>query len=245
MTPRHKSSKLPDVGNEQARWTRHRQAAGSRSGWILLAAGAVALCAIATGVSLAALSAPAGRAGPASSGGADNGSSAVTAQTAHPQVPVASGASTTGTGLTSDGIAKTALRWRPGHEHQMLLWKEGPGGIAWSALTTRLGNAMQAGGVRLYAALRLACMSLGSSVETAQAAPPIPDAAIQKLYARVLSGLSGAAADCRIAISVHPAGDEGTKISLNKALLSRALAELAADSKKLYTATAAISTLRR
>ena len=68
---------------------------------------------------------------------------------------------------------------------------------------------------------------------------------MQRLYAGVLAGLSGAAADCGSAISVHPDGDEGMRINVHKALLSRSLAELAADSKKLYTATAAIRALSR
>ncbi len=103
---------------------------------------------------------------------------------------------------------------------------------------------MQAGGVRLYPAMRLACVSLSSNVQTAQAAPPIPDGAMQQFYAKVLTGLSAAAADCRSAISVHPVGDEGMRIDLNKILLNRALAEFAAGSKELYTATAEIRTLR-
>jgi hypothetical protein len=91
--------------------------------------------------------------------------------------------------------------------------------------------------------MRLACVSLGFSVETAQGAPPIPDAAMQRLYAKVLAGLSSAAADCRNAISAHPQGSEGVTIDLNKALLNQALAEFAAGSKELYTATAEIRTL--
>jgi hypothetical protein len=93
--------------------------------------------------------------------------------------------------------------------------------------------------------MRLACVSLASSVETAQAAPPIPDDAMQRLYAKALAGLSSAAADCRSAISVHPEGAEGMRIDVNKVLLNRSLAGFAAESKKLYMATAEIRTLRR
>jgi hypothetical protein len=156
---------------------------------------------------------------------------------------VASGPGTAGPGLTSAGIAKTALRWAPGNQHKMLAWKKGRGGTAWSAVTAQLGNAMQAGGVRLYPEMKQACVLLASSIATAQAAPAIPDSAIQRSYARVLSGLVGAAADCRGAISVRPEGDEGQTIKLDKTLLSRAVAELAAGAKKLYTATAEITTL--
>ena len=65
---------------------------------------------------------------------------------------------------------------------------------------------MQAAGVKLYATMRLACASLASEIETAQSGPPIPYASMQQLYARGLAGLSGAAADCRSAISVRPDG---------------------------------------
>lgn len=244
MTPRHKQPKLPDEGNEQqARRARLRQSTGNRSGRILLAAGVVCVSAILTGVSLAVFSSPVGQ----TSGGvgANKGLSASPVQPAQSQAPVTVGVSTTGPGITSAGIAKTALQPPPSLNHQILHWREGSGGVAWSAVTSELGNAMQAGGVRLYPQLRQACASLLSSVKTAQAAPPIPDSAMQRMYAKVLAGLSGAAADCRDAISVRPEGDEGLSVSLNRALLNRALAELAVDSRTLYTATAEIGTLRR
>jgi hypothetical protein len=245
MTPRHDSPRLPDDGERgHARRVWRGRATGNRSRWVLLVAGVAGLCAIATGVSLAAFSAPSGHAGMTSGGGgAGRSPSAGAPGAAQPQVPVASGRATAGPGLTSAGIAKSALRWAPGRQHQMLLWKKGRGGAALSAVTTQLGNAMQAGGVRLYPELRQACVSLAASIATAQAAPAIPDSAMQHSYAGVLSGLSGAAADCRTAISVHAQGDEGLTIKLDKTLLSRALAELAADARKLYTATAEITTL--
>jgi hypothetical protein len=244
MKGRHQPSKLPEGHEPRAGWARLRRATGNRTGRIRLAAAAVCLCAIITGLSLAAFSSPAERAGQASGGGASSDPSATTAQTASPQAPVSPGG-TTGPGLTTAGIAKTALQVPPGRQHQTVVWKKGPGGAAWSAVTTQLGEAMQAGGVRLYPTLRLSCVNLGASVKTAQVAPPIPDGAMQRLYVSVLASLSSAAADCRSAISVHPDGDEGMRINVDKALLSRSLAEFAADSKKLYTATAAVRTLSR
>jgi hypothetical protein len=89
------------------------------------------------------------------------------------------------------------------------------------------------------------CVRLGSSIETARGAPPIPDAAMQQLYAKVLVGLSGAAADCWSAIAVHPSGDEDQTVEVNKILLDRSLAQFAAESKELYMGTAAIGMLRR
>ncbi len=142
------------------------------------------------------------------------------------------------------GIAKTALRYPPALKDQILHWAAGRGGVTWSAVTTQLGDATQTAGARLYSQLRLECASLTSSVQTAQSAPPIPDEAMQRLYAEALAGLSATAADCRNAISVRAEGDEGQRIDVNKILLNRSLAQFAAESKELYTATAEIRVLR-
>jgi hypothetical protein len=177
--------------------------------------------------------------------GASNGSSASPVQPTQSEAPVIAGLSTTGPGITSTGIARTALQAPPSLNRQILQWREGPGGVAWSAVTSELGNATQIGGVRLYPQLRQACASLLSSVKTAEADPPIPDGAMQRMYAKVLADLSSAAADCGDAISIGPEGDEGLSVSLHRALLNRALADLSAESKELYTATAEIRILPR
>ncbi|MBV9384293.1 MAG: hypothetical protein JO242_26975 [Streptosporangiaceae bacterium] len=68
---------------------------------------------------------------------------------------------------------------------------------------------------------------------------------MQRLYAEVLAGLSGATVDCRNAISIHTQDVENIRIDLNKALLNRSLAQFAAESNLLYTATAELRTLPR
>jgi hypothetical protein len=206
--------------------------------WVIVAA--VGLCAIATGVSLAALSSPGGQAGGAA--GASNGA-ASTARPPQPTPPVAS--STTGPDITSAGIAKTVLQFPPRLKNQVLHWTEGRGGAAWSAVTAKLGTVTQTGGTRLYSQLRLECASLASSVRTARSSPPIPDKVMQRSYAKVLVGLASTSADCLNAISVRPVGDEGQRITVNKILLNRSLVQFAAESKALYTATAEIRALRR
>ena len=67
---------------------------------------------------------------------------------------------------------------------------------------------MQSAGLKLYAPMRLACVQLASDISTAQAGPPIPDAAMQRLYTRALTGLSRAAADCRAAITMEGDGED-------------------------------------
>ena len=195
-----------------------------------------------TGASLAAFSSPSGQTGH-SRGCAQwwhadysNPSPAVAA-------PVAS--STTGPNVTNAGIAKSALRYPPALKGQIVHWAAGRGGVAWSAVTTQLGDVTQTAGARLYSQLRLECASLASSAQAALEAPPIPDEAMQRMYTKVLAALSATATGCRNAISVRPEGDEGQQIYLNKALLNRSLAQFATESRELYTATAEIRTLRR
>jgi len=228
------------------------RAGGNGSRRMLPAALAVGACAIVAGVSVAVFSSPAGQTGrlagqsgsPAPAAGAAQ-RTAPAVRAGQPAVPGVSGRGATGPGNTSDGIARTALRWPRELKPQITRWNAGPGGAALSAVTVHLGSAMQAAAVRLYPVVRSRCVSLSSSVEAARGAPPIPDAAMQRLYAEVLAGLSGATVDCRNAISIHTQDVENIRIDLNKALLNRSLAQFAAESNLLYTATAELRTLPR
>jgi hypothetical protein len=112
-------------------------------------------------------------------------------------------------------------------------------------VTDELGSVTQVGGAQLYSQLRLECARLGSSVQTARRAPPIPDKVMQRSYAKVLAGLVVTSAGCRDAISVRAESDEGQRITVNKVLLNKTLAQFAAESKALYMATAEIRALRR
>jgi hypothetical protein len=103
-----------------------------------------------------------------------------------------------------------------------------------------MGNAMQAAGLKLYPSMRLACVSLALGIGAAQAGPPVPYGAMQRLYARALAGLSRASADCRSALSERASGDETVNVHLNQGFLNQSRAEFAAMSKKLYAATAEI-----
>ena len=208
----------------------------------MLAAAAAGLCAIATGVSLAACSSPSAQTGHAA-GASSGGSPTAATQAPRLSAPVAS--STTGPNVTNADIAKTALRYPPALQGQIVHWDAGRGGVAWWAVTMQLGDITQTAGVRLYSQLRLECASLTPSAQAALGAPPIPDEAMQRMYAKVLTALSATAADCQNAISVRQEGDEGQRIDLNETLLNRSLAQFATESRELYTATAEIRTLRR
>jgi len=198
---------------------------------------------MAAGVSLAAFSSPSSPGSQA--GNRAGGAGTASASAARPPQSAPPAASpVTGPAITSAGIAKTALKYPPALKAEVLRWRVGRGGAAWSAVTAQLGTVTQAAGARLYPDLRLDCRSLASSVRAAQAGPAIPDQVMQRLYAGVLAGLSGVAADCSAAISVRPDGDEGQQITVDKAVLNRALGQFSAESKQLYTATAEIRTLR-
>jgi hypothetical protein len=197
---------------------------------------------VVVGVSLAAFTSPSSPRTASSASSASGSSAAALGAQRAASAPAATQPDTKGDG--SIGVAKTALRWPPSAQNRIAAWKAGPGGAALSAVTAALGTAAQTAAVKQYPATRQACVSLGSRVRTALATPPIPDAAMQRMYAKSLGQLVSAAADCHGAISIRQEGDEDMTIRVNHALLNRALAELATGSKVLYTATAQIRALR-
>jgi hypothetical protein len=248
--------KPPDDDEPQTSSEEVPEAAGGGSRRMLLVSLAVLLWVVGAGVSVAVLSSPGddqvgfitGRGPGGSQAGhaasADN-SPAVKASSARPTAPSASSPPVGGADVTSNGVAKSALQWPPQLEHRMVRWWAGSGGATLTAVEAHMGNAMQAAGLKFYSPMSLACTTLASDINTAQAGPPIPYAAMQRLYARALDGLSVAAADCRAAISVHANGEEDIEVHLDKVLLNRSRAEFAAMSKKLYTATAEVQALGR
>ena len=136
------------------------------------------------------------------------------------------------------------MQYPPSLTGQVLSWRKGPGGAAWSAVTTQLGGVTQFGGTGLYPQLQQECAGLASSVLAARSAPPIPDKLMQRSYANILAELTVTSADCRAAITVGQPSDEEVRVTANQALLKRSLAQFAAENTALYTATAEIRTLR-
>jgi hypothetical protein len=249
MDRRPEPPATPDDGSEQrtgetrflwADGRGSRRMIGSRR--LILIAAAVGLCMVVAGVSVAVFSSPGGgQAGRVA--GAGNAPSVATPQAAQPTGPVASSRATPPPGTTSDGLAKSVLRWPPGRTRQILRWEAGPGGKTLAVVVDQMGTAMQTAGLKQYANMRLACAQLASEISAAQAGPTIPDTAMQRLYAKALNGLSRAAADCRAAISVHVDGED-VNVHVNNALLNQSRAEFAVASKKLYRATGEIDALR-
>ena len=124
-------------------------------------------------------------------------------------------------------------------------WQSGSGGRDLTAVSSRLGQALQASGIRQYTSMKSACTQLASSVVTAEAGPPIPDVAMQNLYAKALAELAKGAADCRTAISVAPTGDETTQTHLDTTMLHQAISEFSVGATNIFRATAQIQIVSR
>jgi hypothetical protein len=217
---------------------------GGRPRWVLIAGAIAGVCTITAGIAIAVFSLSGGPAHPsvvggplalrtaipAPSGHATTGGHAMTSQSVPTMPP----------GVASDGIAKTALRFPKRLTRQVARWEAGPGGKSLAGVTAQMGYALQAAGGGLYPLMKQACASLASDIQTAQAGPPIPDAAMQQVYGRALTTLSQAAANCRSAISLSPVNGESLETHVHEALLEQSRTEMAAGSKTLYKATAEV-----
>jgi hypothetical protein len=124
-------------------------------------------------------------------------------------------------------------------------WQSGVGGKDLAAVSRWFGDALQAGGIRQYSMMRYACAELAGSVATAEAGPKIPDPAMQIMYARALAELAKGAADCRMAITLKPSGDETVDTRANTTLLKLSVSELAAGARDIFRATAVIEIVSR
>lgn len=230
----------------RAAWARLSGAATGGSRRIALIGLTACLCLLTAGVALAVFSSP-GSAKPGQLAGAGSSPGAAQSTPAQSAAAVpshpATTPATTPPKVAADKVTGSILTWPPRLNRQMRHWKAGPGGATLAKVETQLGTAMQAAGVKLYVQMRVACGALASDTSRAQAGPPIPAHAMQRLYVKALAGTSHAAANCQAAISVHASGDETTEVQLDRALLSRTRLELAAMSRKLYRATAELRSL--
>jgi hypothetical protein len=195
------------------------------------------LCVTIAGVSIAVISAAGGPANRVADVGTGQPSQTAAGQPSKNGHSSASKSQNPGGGASSAGRKSTGPHLPPRLRRQTLRWETGPGGRALATVEQHIGTAMQSAGLRLYSDMRSLCLTLTSDVGKAQAAPPIPNAARQRTYSRALAGIANAAADCRLAISIHAAGDEDVEIHVNKALLTRTRREFAAMSGLLYLAT--------
>jgi hypothetical protein len=130
-------------------------------------------------------------------------------------------------------------------QNSVAQWQSGAGGRDLTAVSSQLGRALQAMGVKQYSPARYACAQLASKVVTAKAAPQIPDTAMQNLYTKALTELAKGAADCQAAISIKPTGDETQQTNVDTAKLHQSSSELSAGATDIFRATAEIEIISR
>jgi hypothetical protein len=138
-----------------------------------------------------------------------------------------------------------ALSLPPNKQRPAVNWQTGAGGKDLAAVSRWFGDALQARGIRQYSMMRYACDQLAGSAATAEAAPRIPDRAMQTLYARALAELAKGAADCQMAITLKPSGDETVDIHVNATLLKLSVSELATGARDIFRSTAEIEIVSR
>ncbi|HEY1624412.1 MAG TPA: hypothetical protein VGG16_11495 [Streptosporangiaceae bacterium] len=145
----------------------------------------------------------------------------------------ASAATRSGTGVLSVPKARVS---------SVKAWDSGPGGAALKVVSGQVGVALQAVGLRQYAAARGACVKLAAGVSAARAGAPIPDAAMQHLYQTALADLGRGAANCQASISK---GHQYFKTPQDAQTLRRSMSTLSAGADDLYRATGDIDALKR
>jgi hypothetical protein len=128
---------------------------------------------------------------------------------------------------------------------ELINWQSGSGGKHLTAVSSGLGGALQAAGIRQYAPMKHACAQLAGSVASAEAGPQIPVAAMQTLYAKALAELAKGAADCQMAISFTHTGDESLAAHVDPTLLRQSVSELSVGAKDVFRSTAEIAILSR
>ena len=130
-------------------------------------------------------------------------------------------------------------------QSQVISWQSGPGGTHLAAVSSGLGNALQAAGVRQYSSMKRACAQLAATVATAKAGPQIPEAAMQELFAKALAELAKGAADCQTAISVKLNGEGTVLAHLDTTMLHQSISELSAGATDVFRSTAEIQIISR
>ena len=188
----------------------------------------------------------------AASQAAANGS-ATRAASPGPATPSGSAKPAKGTSTTNGKVISAAKLAEQGGalslpanmQGSVASWQSGPGGRDLTAVSSRLGQALQASGIRQYSPMKAACAQLASSVAAAKAGPQIPQAAMQNLYAQALTDLAKGAADCQQAISIAPTGDETIQAHVDTATLRKATSEISAGATDVFRSTAEIQIASR
>jgi hypothetical protein len=126
---------------------------------------------------------------------------------------------------------------KPSNPAQVRSWNAGKAGAALVQVTDDSGGVLMAAGSGRYPEALQACTALAGAVKAAEALPPIPDAAMQKLYVKSLDDFTSGATDCMAAITQHPEGLEDVVTDVNHAELNKATSLFDVGTRDLYNAT--------
>jgi hypothetical protein len=117
------------------------------------------------------------------------------------------------------------------------------GGKALAHVTTQSENVVAARTARNYPQMLRYCTALAAAVQDAENAPPIPDTAMQQMYAESLNALKQGATDCMTGITEHHEDLEDAVVDVNQAEVDHAMSELGVGVNDLYIATSALRTI--
>jgi hypothetical protein len=232
---------LPEVAPEQPRQPRPSRRAPRKASRKLTPSAriAVSVAAVLVGVSAIIYLVVS-----VSSGGHSKGNStAADGAVASGQQGGSAGESTSGsTGAGASAASNTPKPLRPRDPAAVSSWSAGAGGNALSQVTTRAGTVLMAHGASQYPEMKAACVALASAVTTAQDAPALPDATMQREYQISLDTFKTGAAECQAAIAQHAEGVEDTVTNVNSALMKTAVAKIGTGMSDLYIATDMVRT---
>jgi hypothetical protein len=129
---------------------------------------------------------------------------------------------------------------RPSDPAQVKSWNAGKAGAALAQVTEDSGSVLMAYGSGEYPETLQACTALAGAVQKAEALPPIPDVAMQKLYVKSLDDFKSGITGCEAAITQHPEGVEDDVTDVNHAEMNTAISQFSVGTKDLYIATEAL-----
>jgi hypothetical protein len=129
---------------------------------------------------------------------------------------------------------------KPSNPAQVKSWNAGKAGAALVQVTEDSGNVLMAYGSGEYSETLQACAALAGAVRKAEALPPIPDTAMQKLYVKSLDDFTSGTTECEAAITQHPEGVEDVVTDVNHTEINQALSRFSVGVKDLYIATEAL-----
>jgi hypothetical protein len=131
---------------------------------------------------------------------------------------------------------------KPSDPAQVKSWNSGKAGATLAKVTSQSGTVLMAHGAKQYTQMLHACRALSATLQTAQTLPPIPDAAMQRVYAKSLAAFKAGVADCEAGITQHPEGVEDTVTHVNQSYIQQAVNQFGTGMTDLYIAT---ETLRK